>query len=83
MNLVEVSQYYPSICLQFWCRPDKTPKRLQWPPIIIFSSISTVANWFTQPIKHGQDFSRKVRAELLSGLCAFVGVVSQVQFTTS
>ena len=29
---IEVSQYWPSICLQFWLRSDKTPKRLLRPP---------------------------------------------------
>ena len=53
------------------------------PPIIIFSSISTVANWITQPINDGPDFFFKCALSFWVVWEHPMGMISYVQFTTS
>ena len=53
--VVEVSQYYPSICFQFWCRPDKTPERLWWPPIKFSSIYQPLLTGLLSRLNNGPD----------------------------
>ena len=54
---IEVSQYWPSICLQFWLRSDKTPKRLLRPPtpshpITLICLVSHLVAWWFSAFYH-------------------------------